>query len=226
MKLAVVYHMTDLPGWCDIAHEQFTKIKKSSLLQSAEIYVNLQGHLDVFRDFQKIWQHEDRIQWLYAPSCVQDYEFPTWALIKNMADQASEDLFILYLHQKGVSHIGKQSQISTMHWRHYLDYFNVECWQQCVNKLDQGCDVVGTEWVSFPRLHFSGSTQWMCSRYLKTLPALQLPSNVGFRPQLGLSNDYRFESELYTGLNNPQVHNFHNSHTDMYQIAYLPHNYR
>jgi hypothetical protein len=55
----------------------------------------------------------------------------------------------------------------------FFDYFNIENWTDCIEKLDEGFDCCGVNWL--PELNppcFSGNYWWANSSYLKTLPRI------------------------------------------------------
>lgn len=121
----------------------------------------------------------------------------TW--IKNHAANNPED-YILFFHTKGISHNNQAID----DWRHYMEYFVLDRWRDCVQKLDEGYDCCGVLWNKntpigeFP--HFSGAFYWATAKYINTL-------NHDY-----IESDWRYHMEFWIGSNpNAKVYEFHNS---------------
>jgi hypothetical protein len=102
-------------------------------------------------------------------------EVPTLAALHQQS--LKDDFWVLYLHTKGVSYQEQGYDKAGMTaWRHYLEHFCINKWQECVSHLDK-FDAVGCEYVKerktpkgpFPG-HFRGNFWWSKSSYLRTLP--------------------------------------------------------
>jgi len=50
-----------------------------------------------------------------------------------------------------------------------LSYFNIKKHDDCISKLNEGCDVVGVNLQHLPRTHFSGNFWWSNIEYINTL---------------------------------------------------------
>jgi hypothetical protein len=85
------------------------------------------------------------------------------------------EAYILYLHTKGVSYYSYPTTYENVTaWRLYLEYENIDRWQECVKKLEEGYQVVGTELkpraltnYGFVPRHFAGGFFWMRFKLLK-----------------------------------------------------------
>lgn len=111
------------------------------------------------------------------------------------------DDYILFFHTKGITY-GTQPLTD---WRRYMEYFVIEKWTDCVQKLDEGYDCCGVLWNKdtplgyFP--HFSGAFYWVKASYINTLSRDYIDS------------EWRYLMEFWIGFNpNVKVYEFHNSH--------------
>lgn len=228
IKIKVFYHLVDLPNWEPIAREQFAKLQSSGLLDAAEVYVNLHYNLDSFENLFQDYQHYPNIKWLHTPCNPLEKEIPTAILMKKVADECGYDFYALYLHAKGITHVGTAKETPTRDWRWLMDYWNIERWIDCVTKLIEGYDVVGCNFKGQPWRHFSGTTSWVTSDFLKKCNRLQLPSAVGFQRQTNNTHGYPWDIEAWWGHNSANFYSMHNSTENLnhYETEYPPHLYR
>ena len=114
--------------------------------------------LNIAREEQKLkTQHLS-----YEPSVGEQITIRTLSTM-----DIENDALILYIHSKGVSY----DQYPTMFekvtaWRHYMEHFVIDRWAECVQKIEEGYDCVGTElklrspaYSPIPR-HYSGNFWW------------------------------------------------------------------
>jgi hypothetical protein len=77
--------------------------------------------------------------------------------------------YVLYFHTKGIA----RRDTGTESWRRYMEYFTIENWTDCVQKLKEGYSCCGVEWMwntpigIYP--HFSGNFWWASTDYLSSL---------------------------------------------------------
>lgn len=124
---------------------------------------------------------------------------PTLRWIRDYAAKNPDD-YILFFHTKGITHYTQ----ATEDWRNYMEYFVIENWKDCVQKLDEGYDCCGVLWNThtpigiFP--HFSGAFYWAKASYINTL-------NHSY-----IDSEWRYHMEFWIGSNpNAKVFEFHNS---------------
>jgi len=125
---------------------------------------------------------------------------PTLKLLREYARRNSDD-YVCFLHPKGITHY----TIPTEDWRKYMEYFVVERWQDCIQKLDEGYDACGVMWnrdtVYGDYPHFSGCMFWANTNYIRTL-------DDSF-----LDMQWRYGGEFWIGSNKQgKIFEFHNSH--------------
>jgi hypothetical protein len=118
--------------------------------------------------------------------------------MKEITNSSTYQFNALYFHQKGITKIGSKQELPTRDWRRLMDFWNIERWQFCNEILNDGIDALGCLLVTYPTLHFQGTTRWMTSDYIRTLPNLKLPSEVSYETQVkGIEEwlPYRMEIE-------------------------------
>lgn len=99
------------------------------------------------------------------------YEYPTiqklYKFVKNI-----DNSYILYFHLKGVWSINNSGRNpeAIRSWRKCLEYFNIEKWEDCISKLNEGFEVVGALYnYNEKEPLFSGNFWWTTSDYIKKL---------------------------------------------------------
>ena len=132
--------------------------------------------------------------------------------------------YVLYFHTKGITHYTE----ATESWRRYMEYFVIDRWRDCIQKLDEGFDACGVLWnrdtVYGDYPHFSGGMWWANTDYINTLDHDML------------TMEWRYGREFWIGSNpNAKVFEFHNSRMNdkekfaiagsHYSIPYHPGNY-
>lgn len=140
------------------------------------------------------------------------------------------DDYILFFHTKGIT-CKEQPFVNCAavnDWRIYMEYFVIEQWRDCIQKLDDGYDACGVLWNSDTNLglypHFSGAFYWVKSSFVNTL-------NHDY-----LNGGWRYEQEFWIGTNpNIKIFEFHNSRLNdkdailggrsHYQVCYPKENY-
>jgi len=230
MNIKIFYHLVDLPGYETIFAEQFKKLNSSGLLDKAEIYMNVHyKDKHSYDNIKEQYKDKTNLIWSSQPD-IENFEHPTWVLMQQTAINSSEEFYCLYLHLKGITHIGNPvKEIPNTHWRWLIDYWNIEKWEDCIVKLQEGYDAVGCLLKDTVPRHFSGSCSWTTSNFLKKSQILKLPSEINFQgqvPGLNTGHPYRCDIEFYHGYNNANMFSFHNTNHDFYRDEYPPENYR
>jgi hypothetical protein len=100
--------------------------------------------------------------------------------MKLIYDRARiENTYTLYFHTKGITsslrHFKNDPHEINLYrnyqyWRHYLNYGVLEKWQECVDALDNGYDVAGINFQTYPHTHYSGNFWWANSNHIASLP--------------------------------------------------------
>jgi len=225
MDLKVFYHVIDRSGWNDITQEQLEKMFQSGLLDNCELYMNCHY---VESSFDQLRQQYNRpnIHWIFRGAAKEEFEHPTAILMQETALSTDKEFYALYIHQKGITHLGTAAETTTKHWRWLMDYWNVERWQDCVAKLNEGYDAVGCLWLPKPFPHFSGNVHWTKASFLRRCNQLKLPSKVGFEKQTAQPYHYRHDIETWYGFNGVNGYSLYNDSIDHYWQECPPEIYR
>jgi hypothetical protein len=227
MNLKIFYHVVDLPFFTFLVHEQFTEMRYSGLLDIAEVYVCCNYNEANYRSLQNEYKNYTNIHWIFQQNVSHDFEIPTLNFMKDMADNSEEEFFALYLHLKGIMHLGGPLQVPTTHWRWLMNYFNITKWKDCVAKLEEGYDAVGCLInPDVPPKHFSGNFHWARSSFIKKCNKFLLPHTIGFAPQIPHGKHYRFDAEAWYGYNNANMYSLYNVWQDYYTQECPPYLYR
>jgi hypothetical protein len=130
-------------------------------------------------------------------------EVNTLKWIRNYAKKNPGD-YILYFHTKGISKLCP----ATESWRHYMEYFVIEKWRDCIAKLEEGYDCCGILWnIDTPfgiRPHFSGNFWWANTSYINTLDDSYLETKLRYDREfwIGTGKDVKAFEFHNSGLNN------------------------
>ncbi len=222
-KLKVYYHVSALPGWDKIMTDQLTKLSESELLEQAdEINICTLGDQKIFDEAKAVTKDYDNIKWRHISDRLDLLEYATLDALKQDCDNSQEEYYVLYMHQKGIT---RPTDLNTADWRQYLDYWSVEHWRENIPKLDEGYDIVGTNWINdytphtdkdgkkvnvWP--HFSGGTWWGRASYIRKLKPLTHPDSVPFDTVSELTKlvydktNWRYDHEAWHGSADPKTY--------------------
>lgn len=226
--LRIYYHVTNLPGFQDLAREQIGLMADSGLLERAQLYINLHYSVEDYREFRQEWaQHPlgSRIHWVYAPAGPDEREHTTARLMHAHAQGSTQEYYALYVHQKGISYRGLEREFVTRDWQRFMDYWTIHEWRDCAEALGRpDVDVAGCNWRESPFPHYSGNQYWVRASFLRTCLPLKLPCEVGYRSQTEhvspYTDDYKFDVEAWVGHCGARPYNLWESGRDHYWQSY------
>lgn len=222
----VFYHVWQGEGWEILFQQQIMSLYTSGLYDASDgVYICVNGRFRLPFDLSKFHVRYNQNQTNEADTLKE-----LWDLCSLLPNQK-----VLYFHTKGLSYNNSLGRRNVDGWRHYLEYYNIHRWKDCIEKL-KTYDVVGTEWDSKPNLYigyknqvlalknagiYVGNFWWSNSEYIKTLDPNYLykynaPQVIeGFPEHIleNLTEDdkkqlLRFNSELWIGSNNPKHFSF------------------
>lgn len=236
MKIKVYSHCIDLPGNHEIMCEQTNLLFTSGLIYNSEVFFYCNYNFDNYRYLAEMYKRFPNVHFIDGESMPEEFELSTLAAIKKDCDETDEQFAVLYIHHKGITHVNRPDYQNVRDWRHYMQYFNIERWRDCVEKLEQGFDSVGVEWsgTTFKFPHWRGNIWWATSNYIRTLPVIKRPKEYGFTNQLFLDDheyladpsfDYRNDAEFWIGINDPRIWCFNLSYRNHYGERYERNNY-
>lgn len=217
-KIALFYHLYQANDWIDLFLEQFTRVKNSGLMDAAShIHIGVNGDSPLpLNDIDITGSKLERI--IVSNNLYRESEADTLVDLWKFS-KARPDYKILYFHSKGVTHLAKTKEgwqptgqsPYVQRWREYLEYFNIDKWNTCVDHLNH-YDCAGTEWVppsaciqighdTHP--HYSGNFWWARSEYVS---------------KLSLSSLYLHKNncEKWIATANPNCFSFWFSNRDLY----------
>lgn len=126
------------------------------------------------------------------------HEFPTLNLLRKTCKESVCN--VCYYHLRGVT--SPQDNLPIIDQRHYMTYFNIERYKDCVDKLNE-YDAVGVDLVDWPFEHFSGNFWWSKSEHINTLPPIE--------ESITLPGSERHKCEFWICSVPGNYYSFHNS---------------
>jgi hypothetical protein len=109
----------------------------------------------------------EKIELIHFSDDPESHEFPTLNLIRDVCK--NNDVNVCYYHLRGVT--SPLDNLCVVDQRHYMTYFNIEKYKDCISILNSGADVVGVDYSTWPTFHFSGNFWWSKSSHINTLVA-------------------------------------------------------
>jgi len=172
--IEIFWHCYLINNWEEIMEEQMKLIIDSGLYQKLNTCsIHLYYHGDEIQDKKMtdlIYKYDNDNKVIFHHIEKNYYEYPTLQALYDLAK--TRDSYILYFHLKGVwSSMDKTRNSEAIRsWRKCLEYFNIEKWKDCVDKLDEGYEVVGALYnYNEKEPLFSGNFWWTTSDYIKKL---------------------------------------------------------
>lgn len=213
--IKVFMHVNDMPGAFELMSEQLTVANESGLLDAAdEIFICTNGNIENFAGAKDVMAEFEKVKFVHVSSDYVRYEYPTLDFLKHTCDNAAEDFYVCYFHLKGLT---RRDDANVIDWRNYMNYWNLEQWEECVAQLDKGFDLVGTNIIEQPWLHSSGNFWWSHADYIKKLEHLVDPDKHDWGTQSKYidaildGGNFRYEHEAWIGSKHPVWHEIHSS---------------
>jgi len=224
MNIKIFVHATDITGDIDITLEQIELLNSTGLLEKSEVV--LCSHYDE-------GNHKDLVQYLtqyssnnkfrhFGESYKEWYEYTTCLELQKQCNESSDEFYALYIHNKG----SYTRTVGNYNWRKYMEYFCIEKWKECVEKLDEGYELVGAAFTDNteeynPNIthYFAGNFFWARSSYIKKCQPLSEPTEVGFKPQMKDQPHLRYDLEPWHASGNPK---WYELHPGKHERWYLP----
>lgn len=184
-KIYGFYHVALMKNWMDIVRRQLASIIASGLYNKTDtIFINVLGPAEHYMAFKGMIDNHTKFKIVYHNSELSLFEFPILEFMRNFCIK-NPHVKCWYIHTKGAS-IGESHvhlfgiplekiKKNVEEWRFYMDFFIVQQNSRCIESLDHH-DVVGVNWRTNPKPHFSGNFWWARGDYIKSLPNLNLMS--------------------------------------------------
>ena len=190
MKIAIFYHIAQMGMSAFIYQQQLHRLYTSGLIEAADyIHFGVNGDGELFNVPEKVVVVQNK-NW--------KEETETLISLRDFCNR-NPDYKVLYFHTKGVS----KGTLTVNAWRLMMEYFVIDKWRECVEKLNE-YDCVGsnlspvgeTLWsngsITKPvegSYNFTGTFWWANAKHIQTLNDDLLYS------------DYRIDRELWIGSN-------------------------
>ena len=151
---------------------------------------------------------EDKIRVVMHPDAVKPFnEQYTNRTLKMEVDESLDSSYIFRFHSKGINWVDNIDYPRVRRYAELLKYYNINCWKQVVEKLDQGYDAAGVNWVEHPWPHFVGNIWWATSDYIKKLELMPAPHTTGFVQKIVGGGWAIHDAESWIGTKNPNAWN-------------------
>ena len=207
-KIHIFIHICTIENWEEIFKDQLLNIKKSGLYDKCEkIHLGILGFIDD-NYFNKYYLDDNKkLNILYIDNRIHLYEIPTINSLKELCAKMNNEIFILYIHTKGVRKAGNYEV--TKSWRKMMEYFLIEQWEKCIYYLNNydtlGNNIINDHCYDLNKIavnknhsyHYSGNFWWSKKSYIDKLPYLNL--------DLNLDNNLRYLAENWILSNYPYL---------------------
>ena len=213
-------------GEHDIMKEQVGMMEDSGLFDASEVNIMMHFEESEFEWLRERWSGCNNVNYhLFDESYRQWCEATTILSIQEFCHSTTDEYYILYVMPKGITHNARSEKddLEQVNWRYYLNYWNILKWKDCVEKLDEGYDLVGAGYI-WPhpghyhsingRPHnpiFAGNMWWGKASYFRRCVRLKPPSEVGYRPQVSACDHHRYDWEFWHGTGDPNTYDLNPS---------------
>ena len=230
IPIHIFIHICLIEDWRDIFEDQIKKIKDSGLYNIVEkIHLGIVGDLEKLND--KIF-FDEKFDILYIDKRTSLYEIHTINHIKSFCNDIEYEVYILYIHTKGVRNAGNKNVIQS--WRNMMEYFLIEKYEECIKYLSiydtLGNNIVNSycydiDKISVNKLHtchYSGNFWWSTKTHIDKLDFIKLDLsknsiNTRFRAENWILSNY---PNMNIGLlfqDNTNTHPYHRYVYDYYK---------
>lgn len=203
--IRVYVHAMDVLKGPDILKEQVDLLEKTGLLDAArEVNMICHFHETSFNWLKERWKDRTNVLFHnYNDNFIDWYEATTMQSIQNAVHGSTDEFYVLCMTAKGMSHSAEGHH----NWRKYMQYWTVDKWKECVEKLDEGYELVGSPWLDNPPYPFmAGTFFWAKASYLRRCRKLLSPAANDFKPQFEGQPHHRFDLECWPGSGNPKAY--------------------
>lgn len=218
MNMKLFSHVVDIGCGLDITLEQAELLEKTGLLDAVdEAYFFLHYNENNFDRLKERWKNKSNVIFKFFGMEYQPwYEATTINYIQELCHSTKEEFYVCNITHKGASHGPGGHQ----NWRRYMQYWNIEKWKECVEKLDEGYDTCGAAFLPNPPYPFyAGNFYWAKASYLRRCKRLKSPPENDFKPQFEGQPHHRFDLECWNGSGNPKWYEMHPGEVNRW---YLP----
>jgi len=212
MNIRIFSHVLDWTGDTSILLEQTELLEKTGLVDAAnEVNMMLHFKEDNFIWLKDRWKDKTNIKYhLFDESYRNWCEATTMHHIQELVHSTNEEFYVMYLSHKGVTH--DLNDLVQINWRSYMQYWNVEKWKECVNKLDGGYETCGASFLTTMTEicpFYAGNVFWAKASYLRRCRRLKTPPENNYQPQFDNQGHHRYDLEYWHGSGDPKWFDMH-----------------
>lgn len=206
MKFRIYSHSACLGNDISVTEEQANLLESIGILDAAD-QVNMFLHYneEPFLWLKERWKDRPNVRFKLFDENYKDwYEYTSCMEIQKDCEESEEEFAFLYMHTKG----NFTRTVGNQNWRLYMQYWNVEKWQQCLQKFDEGYDTVGASWQKgeCKKPYYAGNFFWAKSSYIRRCQKLIAPPEVEFKPQFEGQPHLRYDLEIWHGSGKPNAY--------------------
>ena len=177
-----------------LVDEQLKRLIRTGLREVADVYCAVSG--GQYEVLEPVLNHHKWVKVLETDCPRYEYEFGTLKYLYSITKENPQYEAVMYFHTKGLIYYahfetipGQPNMCAVNSWRHYMEYFVMDRWQEAVGFLDHH-DAAGCALVDGPFIHYPGNFWWAKRDYI-----LQLDDPRVFMPE----GDDRIEAERWLG---------------------------
>lgn len=182
IPIYIFIHICMIENWEFILKEQINTIKKSGLYNLCE-KINLCLLGEINNIYNEIF-NDKKYNILYIDTRMNLFEVNSINFIKYFCMNINDEVYILYIHTKGVRKICNENVITS--WRKMMEYFLIENYEYCINNLNIydtiGNNVVNEYCYNIDEVcvnknhtyHYSGNFWWSKKSYIDKLNYLEI----------------------------------------------------
>ncbi|MEY4720266.1 MAG: hypothetical protein RL563_2884 [Pseudomonadota bacterium] len=198
-NVGIFYHIYQHDNWTNLVATQLEKLRTSGLYDASTfIQIQINGN--------EPFPFSDTKYTIAYNKDTELEEAPTLESLRQFCDK-NDNWAVLYLHTKGIT----QKTPETTDWRELMEYFCIERWEDCLDKLQEhdtaGCLYMDQCYLGF-HPHYSGNFWWARSEYIKTLNHEYLTAGI------------RNNREFWIGTGNGSMYSFLNTGLNHYAVRF------
>jgi hypothetical protein len=172
----IFFHVYLKNDFTHILLSKFKKFKASGLYdRSDKIYLTLFGDVEKYQEFlTDLRDLYSKIEYVLISNKEFNNEADTFNFMLKKASEYEKNTPMLYVHTKGASHTHPILKKNVNAWVRYLDLYNINKWEECLEGLKDN-DAAGGFYVEDPK-HFQGNFWWANSDYIRSLSRINIIS--------------------------------------------------